>query len=88
MGFNLIGSHGQLVVDSTGKTAKCLRITCFAMGWKNDSIKDFRMPDFDCFPRRVSIMFMTEAIRDVGMQSVNLVTLGSVVGNILNKTCP
>jgi hypothetical protein len=56
-----------------------------AIGWKNKSMKDFKIFDLDGVFRCALIMVVMGRIREVGMHSAFLWTLGSFEGNTLNK---
>jgi hypothetical protein len=47
------------------------------MGWKNESMKDFRIFDLDCVFRCALIMVVMGHIKEVGMHSANLMALRS-----------
>ena len=60
-------------------------MTFLAIGWKNESMKDFRIFDLDCVFRCALIMVVMDHIREVGMHSAYLLALKSFEGNDLNK---
>jgi hypothetical protein len=52
-------------------------MTFLAIGWKNESMKDFRIFDLDCVFRCALIMVVMGRIREVGMHNAFLLALRS-----------